>query len=453
MARLFLSCGGKNIIGIDSTASELTKQLQTEWLDLKLWHGSYEVDADDFVIYSSAAIHSPEVQQARELFETQQAIRPPFSYFEFLGEISKCFTTIAIAGTHGKSTTTALTAHALANHHTNFGLGIVWAWLADRWSANMKINESHHTDIKTLIHYIIDPKADSAEHLMKKYLFVIEACEYNYQFLTLDVDYAVITNIELDHADVYGTFENYLDTFVQFCKKVKIKILTLEETQWIDKIREEVTVSIQEIPIQQFNFLHLLGSHNHSNSSLALAICKELWESDTTIQGSLEWFTWLRRRWELLWKNDHWVSIISDYAHHPTELASTLQAVREKYPDQKITLLFQPHQARRVVEFWDEFIDILNTTSQPIIYNIYTAREHVADIEGYNIQSKYLQDEVQKISSFDELWNLFVDQCHWSYTTNIQDITTIIESEKSWVILICTAGDMDREIRKHLKLF
>gem|GEM_PF-6363324 len=86
--------------------------------------------------------------------------------------------------------------------------------------------------------------------------------------------------------------------------------------------------------------------------------------------------------------------ILTDYAHHPTELNSTLEALREKYSDQHITLIFQPHQARRVVEFWDEFIQILRTTIDPIIYSIYTAREEVSHIAGYNIQSQYLQDEV-----------------------------------------------------------
>ena len=95
----------------------------------------------------------------------------------------------------------------------------------------MHISKQHHQDITTILDHIVDPKKVGAEHLCKKYLFVIEACEYNYQFLSLDLDIAGITNIELDHADVYGTFENYLDTFIKFCKKVKTKIITLSDTK------------------------------------------------------------------------------------------------------------------------------------------------------------------------------------------------------------------------------
>lgn len=483
VARLFLWCGIKNIVGIDSAESELAQQLQAEGLSIKIWHGSYTIDPDDVVIYSSAAIDSPEVQEARRLFEARESIRPPFSYFEFLGEISKHFKTIAVAGTHGKSTTTALAAHTLATHHPDFGLGIVWAGLADRWWANMKIWEAHHADIATILQHIIDPKQVGAEHLAKKYLFVIEACEYNYQFLTLDVDIAVITNIELDHADVYGTFENYLDTFVKFCKKVKTTIITLEGTQGINKIKQNLSPLLQgefwkkrvspggrggaegggvsEIPITQFNFQYLLGSHNHANATLALEVCTHLSPSPNEVVGrglgwglsikkTIESFTWLRRRGELLSTNTHGVPIITDYAHHPTELASTMQAMKEKYQNQKITLIFQPHQARRVVEFRDEFIDILKTITDPIIYTIYTAREQVSDITWYNIQSQYLQGEVQDIQSFDDLGNLFVQQCNGTYITEFQEIQKTLDTTTEWVILICTAGNLDWEVRKFI---
>ncbi len=452
VVRLFLWCGFKNCVGIDSTNWELTKQLQSEWLEIVIGHGNYEVNAHDFVIYSSAAINSPEVQSAKALFESGASIRPPFSYFEFLWELSKCFSTIAVAGTHGKSTTTALAAHALAKHHPNFWLGIVGAGLADWWSANMKISETHAEDIRALVRYIIDPKAAGCEHLMKKYLFIVEACEYNYQFLSLDVDHAVFTNIELDHADVYETFENYLDTFVQFSKKVRRSVTTLVDTQWIPSIQASLDLKIQEHEIQQFDFKHLLGSHNHANATLALKICElvndwNIYSSDE-IKHTIQWFTWLRRRWELLGNNTHGVPIITDYAHHPTELSSTLQAVHEKYADQEVTLLFQPHQARRVVEFWDEFIETLAPENEVIIYSIYTAREKIQDISWYTIQSSYLNDEVGNLQSFDDLGELFVKQFDGTYITAFDQIKEMINNKTEWVILICTAGNLDWEVRK-----
>lgn len=451
IARLFLWCWYKNIIGIDSSNSELTKQLQEEGLSIKIWHGNYSIDAHDIVIYSSAATESPEVIEARRLFNTHESIRPPFSYFEFLWEISKYFTTIAVAWTHGKSTTTALTASTLATCSPLFWLGIVGAWLSDRWGKNSKISDIHHKDISDILDYLINPKAKKIDHLAKKYLFVIEACEYNYQFLSLDVDYAIITNIELDHADVYWTFENYVDTFIKFWLRVRKKIISLQGTKGISEIAKHVRVPIELIPIKKFNFTHLLWTHNHANASLALEICWQLSSSESEIlHEKIESFSWLWRRWELLGETNLGVTIISDYAHHPTELESTILAIKEKYDGQDITLVFQPHQARRVVEFWDEFITSLQWIENPIIYNIYTARESVSDIEWYNIQSKYLQSEVQDIRSFDDLWNLFVDQFNGNYITNFEDIKLLIATKKEWVILICTAWNLDREIRKFL---
>jgi len=273
------------------------------------------------------------------------------------------------------------------------------------------IGKQNQDDVEALLRSIVDPKADWAENLFKKYLFVIEACEYNYQFLSLDVDLAAITNIELDHADVYGTFENYLDTFVQFCKKAKDGILCFEETQGLSLLEEKTEAVFINVEHKKFNFTTLLWAHNHDNASLALAICKHLCKDEVTeseLTQSLESFGGLRRRGEFLGKNKQGVHIITDYAHHPTELGSTLWAIKEKRPDQKLTLLFQPHQARRVVEFWDEFIAAMTGINDPIIYDIYTA--------------------------------------------DFQEIKTIIDQQEEGIILICTAGNLDWEVRKGLDI-
>ena len=467
-------------------------------MQLIIWHGIYEVQPDDFVIYSGATSESPEVQTSLSYIgKNHKKVFPPLSYFQFLGEISKYLETIAIAGTHGKSTTTALTAHALSQHYPMFGIGIVWAGVADRWWDNVRVSTTHTSDIKDIIHHIIDPKWPSIEHLMKKYLFVIEACEYNYQFLSLDVDYAALTNIELDHADVYGTFANYLDTFVQFCGKVKKWIFSFGDTQWLETIQDHSGAPLHMVQQQHFKFAHMLWAHNHLNASLALSICERLTRqsqedrkselpldegvelgeaSEGGLKTTIQWFTSLRRRWELLWHNTHWVPVITDYAHHPTELASILKAVQEKYttpsPSEavgtrwmtesemvpwgggsgwgQITLIFQPHQARRVVEFWDEFVDTLQTVDHPIIYNIYTARESMADLADYTISSTQLQSEVWGLRSFDELGELFVDQCDGTYITDYTQIQHIISQQTEWVILVCTAGDLDWEVRKFI---
>jgi UDP-N-acetylmuramate-alanine ligase len=125
--------------------------------------------------------------------------------------------------------------------------------------------------------HILFPKSPDISRVMKQLLFVIEADEYNHHFLYLDTDYACITNIELDHADVYGTFENYLNTFKQFADKVKKNIFVIAEEPGIQEfIQTQVDQKIVTTTGRTFDFTHLLGAHNHSNASLALACGEHL---------------------------------------------------------------------------------------------------------------------------------------------------------------------------------
>jgi UDP-N-acetylmuramate--alanine ligase len=478
IARLFFSLWFRNIIGIDSQHNEITKTLSQEGVHVIIWHGIYNVQSDDFLIYSSACLETPEVQKSMSyIWTNHKKIFPPLTYFQFLGEISKCFTTIAIAGTHGKSTTTALTGHILSSHCSDFWLCIVWAGVADRQGKNIIYNKQHKKDIRTILDHITNQKWPKIEHLMKKHLFVVEACEYKRQFLSLDTDIALITNIELDHVEIYGTFDNYLDTFKDFVSKTKKYVITFDDIAGLDALVSTWT-HIRFANKSIFKFDHLLGKHNHQNASLALEVAidrknrspstepQSIWSLRNTIQS----FTSLRRRWELLWHNNHWVPIITDYAHHPTELSSTIQAVYEKYIDPalndnfqkekgkesedwehwRIHVIFQPHQARRVIEFWDEFVSILQSVHSPIIYSIYTARETIQDIATYNIVSTSLQSQIPTLESFEDLWELFVQQFDGTYITKFESVQEKIEKTTTGVILICTAGDLDWVVRKSI---
>ncbi len=453
IARLFLSLWFSNLVGIDSSESELTKKLWDEWLKVIIGHGQYEVQQRDFVIYSAAAMWSPEVIRSEELSKlNKKIVFPPLSYFEFLWEISKYFSTIAIAWTHGKSTTTALTAKAAKNLDPDFWLWIVWAWLADWEWANLALSNTHRWDIKNIISHIVHPKWPKVEHLMKKYRFYIEACEYNYQFLSLDVDYACITNIELDHADVYGTFENYIKTFETFCGNLRKWVFFFDDVQGRKVLGTALQVPTTLVEKSTFNFTTLLWNHNHLNASMASAVLNFLLpEREQEIQSEIESFTWLWRRGEVLTQNTHWVDIISDYAHHPTELAHILTAVEEKY-EWPVTLIFQAHQARRVVEFWDEFVWVMQGREHVHLYRLYTAREKIHDLATYDIVSEVVTSAVPDLKDFRELWDFFADYCNATYTEQFTDIVDIIDSVDSWVVLVCSAWDIDRELRQHLWL-
>lgn len=191
---LFTDLGYTNIIGIDSSRGQITQKLEEAGVQMYYEHGVYHVQPGDVVIYSDACPRAPEVLAA---YEHHQAgikhAQLPYSYFSFLGEVSKYFETIAIAGTHGKSSTTALLTYTLSHIDPDFGLGILGALVPQLEGKNYWMNTQRAdivNDISCIFSYILSGKNTARdETLRKKYRFVIEADEYNRHFLLLDVDY------------------------------------------------------------------------------------------------------------------------------------------------------------------------------------------------------------------------------------------------------------------------
>lgn len=405
---------------------------------------------EDKVIYSAAVVDSPEIHQAQaHVLDNPKRVFPPMLYAQFLGEISKYMCTVAVTGTHGKSTTTALTATALATHHPAFGLGIVGANVTSRGQKNYLTSVDTLPAVARIITHIFDPKSPPIEELMKRYIFVVEADEYNRHFLHLDVDYALITNIELDHADIYGDEATYIAAFDQFARKVKQSLWMLTGAKGSDALASHP--HFHALPAEHFPFVHLLGAHNHGNATLASVVSKTLLDqlpTNTTTQADLQQtiatFPGLRRRGELLAHNTHGAPIISDYGHHPTELASTLDALREKYPDRKIVCIFQPHQARRVMEFRDAFVAALRTTDQVVIYDIYAAREHLGEL------TQQFQT-FKNVTSITQLGELFAQHAGGTYTTDFSTITDLLQTTAAdSLIVMFTAGNLDFHVRTYL---
>ena len=501
VARLFWKLWFRNVIGIDKHESELTKSLQDMWMTIHIWHAKVEILPTDYVIYSAAAAESVEVQTSLWYIGTNpKKVFPPVTYFQFLGEISKYFFTIAISGTHGKSTTTALAAQALKHVDPDFGLAILWAWVADRDGDNMTFDTAKKDDIYTILQRITNPKQSWVEELMKKYSFVVEACEYKKHFLTLDVDMAVVTNIELDHADVYKDIHEYVETFEAFARKVRRALLVLNDNIYTTRLEVHASCPVIQVSPREYEFKSMLGAHNHLNASLAqavieqyldfrllnLGVSKNQYEApdlvvpvvddvvSRNISAYIQNFAWLRRRGEVLWTNQYGVPIITDYAHHPSELKTTISAVREKYiyeswgqeekekdvsdldpqpplrglPSSDVAVIFQPHQARRVVEFRWDFVKTLRTVPRPVIYDIYTAREQVWDIANYDSHADLESSILNDIQTFDQLGEIFAKQCSGVYMTDFDELYTYIQSIESGVILVWSAGDVDRALRK-----
>lgn len=429
-----------NIICIDSTQSQLTDNLQKKGLKVIIGHGNYQPKIDDVIIYSEAAVNSPEVTTARILISQEQKMMMIMNYFQFLGEISKYFTTIGITGTNGKSSTTALTIYGAKNLE-NFGLGILWALVPDFNNQSYLINANHKEEIKTIFTKIFTGKISTAiDH--KKFLFIVEACEYKRHFLHLDLDYAAITNIEYDHADYYKTFDDYKHAFKEILTKLKHTCFVLKG--FLEKNSEfKLFENIKEIEEIAYTFDYIFWPHTNKNTALALELLKT--QDKKISKENLVQFKGLRRRLEYLGTTENGAKLFSDYGHMASSIAIGYKALKQKFPDKKIIAIFQPHQINRIFTWRDDFVESFKWYDRVIIYDIYAAREN---IENFDFSKRW-----ENIHNIDELWNTFAKACWWIYTNKRSDIETIINnSDSNHIVAIFSAGDIDYEVRTKLSI-
>jgi UDP-N-acetylmuramate--alanine ligase len=435
-----------NIIGVDSAANQITHALAQNGVQIIIGHGIYTIQPWDLVIYSDACPDAPEVLAARSLHASgTKGMQIPQSYFTFLGEISKYFETIAIAGTHGKSTTTSLMTYALSQCDPQLWLGIIGALVPQLNHKNYRINTAHLDDIKTIFTYIITGKNTGRdESLRKKYRFVIEADEFNRHFLQLDVDHAIILNAELDHSDIYPNEEIYLATYVDFISRVKGRVFAIAGEKGIAHLASHCP-KITLCPQESIPLLHIFGDHNQKNATLISRLATDaLTIPRSDVLNAMESFTGLRRRMEYITTTPSGARVYSDYGHHPTEILAVYHAFRQKYPTQTLSIIFQPHQARRVLEFWEDFVNVIMQFDERLIYSIYAAREDLPTLL-HTFPSRH----TQAITTIDQLGEAFSLSCQAPYTTDYTAVSrTIMSAGPETIICICSAGWLDFDIRK-----
>ena len=435
-----------NLVCIDGFQSELTDKLEKKWLKVIIGHDKYEPKLDDIVIYSEAVVDSPEVTKARNLAKENKKITLIISYFQFLGEISKYFITVGFAWTNGKSSTTALAIHTAKKLLPNFGLGILWALVPEFDNQSYYLNPDHKNNIRSIFDFILTWKSSDIlwTHLLKSVYFFVEACEYKRHFLYLDLDYVVITSLELDHTDYYKDIKDYLSAFQQLINRTKQKVLVpkrLKNVSWSN---------IQEISIKKIPFTHIRGGHNNVNGSLVLALLTELWKSSGIIRqnllSSLKTFGWLWRRLELLKTNKNGAKIFTDYGHMASSIELGYLALKKKFPGKKLFVIFQPHQINRIVIGWEDFQRTLKKYDKVMIYDIYAARENIKDfIEHHAFIKK------ENTRTLNDLGNHFAKICGGTYTTDFSVIIKEIEqTEKNTIIVIYSAWDIDYSLRRRL---
>ncbi len=384
LARYFQNIG-KNVSGYDKTPTMLTNELIAGGMTI---HFEDTIDAipSDFYVENTLVIVTPAVQVTHSewnfFIEREYVIK---KRAEVLGLITKDTFCFAVAGTHGKTTTSSILGHILFESGAD-----VTAFLGG-------IVENYHSNLIG----------------SGKTVTVVEADEFDRSFLHLHPNIACVTSMDADHLDIYGDASAIEESFREFADKVsdKTKIFVpkgLDLEGLTIAINEKATFKAYNIRIENSSYVFdvqtpsetiknisfgLPGHHNLMNALMALAMAKTYGTKTEAIVNALASFKGVQRRFSYQIKSENLV-YIDDYAHHPTEINAVHQAVRELYPNQKILAIFQPHLFSRTKDFADDFAKSLSQFDEVLLLDIYPARE--LPMEG--ITSSWLLSKVENIN-------------------------------------------------------
>ena len=406
------------VCGYDKTITPLTSAMRNEGISVvyqdeedNLKISFLENDLETLIIYTPAI---PKDSKILNFFKSGGFSLKKRS--EVLGIISKGMYTIAVAGTHGKTTTSSIIAHVLkdSGHDCSAFLG----GIATNYDSNVLFGENN--------------------------TMVVEADEFDRSFLTLYPDVAIVTSMDADHLDIYGDRSHLVESFTQFVSQTKEggrliykKGLDLKggKTYSANVLADIQAVNVKvkdgsfyfdfknaDIVIENIQ-LGLPGLHNIENAVAAIEVALHLGIEPEKIKNALAGFLGVKRRFEYILK-DPKHTYIDDYAHHPEELRACIQAVKTLYPDKKLTTIFQPHLFTRTRDFAKGFSEVLSMTDELIMLDIYPARE--LPIEG--VSSAMILDKVsinaKQISSKEQTLDY-------------------IRAKKPELLLTVGAGDID----------
>lgn len=367
---------GFKISGCDQNPhNEFTRSLNCKGKDLQTGHSPNHLRNID-ILAISPAIPSLDPDNL-ELLEAKKQGLNVLTWQEFMGKyLEKDKFVIAVSGTHGKSTTTAMIGQMLEN--AGLDPTVELGAIVPKWKANYRVGKSRY--------------------------FVTEADEFNDNFLASQPDIAVVTTIEYDHPEYFKDFTAYQESFQKFLTSAKEKIIAnMEDPGVCETLASHLLAShLKGVPVivnysnQLIDFpLQIPGQYNIMNASAAFQVGLALSIEPEVIKKSLASFTGTGRRFEKVGEYQG-AQVISDFGHHPTEIKVTLQAAREKYPDQKIIVIFQPHMFSRTHTLFNDFVKVLQEApvDQILIMDIYPSRE----VDTGLVDSKQLVEAIAKLS-------------------------------------------------------
>lgn len=378
LARYFIS-KAVEVSGYDKTSTPLTKELERAGIDIH-----YEERIDLAPKDVDAVVYTPAIPSSHaELVYYREHHYTVVKRSDVLQWITETSFNICVGGTHGKTTITTLVAHIL--RHTGYGCNAFLGGISVNYNTNFWSSE--------------------------KNVVVVEADEYDRSFLKLVPDVAVITSMDPDHLDIYGTPAELENAFIQFSQKIKeggclINKYGLRRGHSLSAAHhytysyqnEYAGVYAVNVKVQKGSYvfdiiakewqlknvlLHMGGLHNIENAVAAITVARYLEIEDEKIKTAVAEFKGVKRRFEYVLKPNFpafgagWggAVLIDDYAHHPQELRALISGIRSLFADQKLTVVFQPHLFSRTKDLADEFAESLDLADEVILLPIYAARE------------------------------------------------------------------------------
>ena len=424
----YLKNNGHNIYGYDRTRTQLTAELEKEGMNI-----TYEDDINHLPEVIDLAIYTPAIPAENKILKEiiKRGIQLNKRAFA-LAEIVKEKKVIAIAGTHGKTTTSGLLAHLLYN--SKIGCSAFLGGIANNYSTNM----------------LCDTKSEYV---------VVEADEYDRSFLNLNPFVSAITSISPDHLDIYQNKENLEQAFAQFANQTDKNghvFLKKEVKVEIDKQIKTNTYSLTDIESDYYAWnvrvsngsyyfdyhapgkvyydmqMTYPGIHNIENAVLALSIALNLGVNEYELRAALKSFKGMKRRFDLKCKTDETI-YYDDYAHHPEEIEATITSLKHLYPNKRICGIFQPHLYSRTKDFADQFAEALENLDDIILLPIYPAREEA--IPG--ITSKTI---LHKINKMDK------------YHVTKEQLFPLLSALQPELLVTLGAGDIDQLVEPIIQL-
>jgi len=416
IAQYYLQCG-RSVYGYDRVPTAVTEQLQKEGAIIHFDEDVSQIPKDvEFVVYTPAI-----PTNHTEYIYFQEHNIPIYKRSQILGKLSSGHTTVAVAGTHGKTTTTSMLA-VLLNPSSRIMAFI--GGISKNFNSNFVINKDFET-------------------------VVVEADEFDRSFLTLYPTIAVITSMDADHLDIYGDKKHLVESFQLFANQIdRTGYLIIHEKVanqvshpnkrtygtgaecdfQICDVRMEANRATFTLKVDGHVYrdiqIGVSGEHNVNNAAAACAVAHLMQLPESQVREQMAAFNGVKRRFDYQIEREDLV-YIDDYAHHPEEIRAIVTAVKKLYPQKKLTVVFQPHLYSRTRDFGPQFAEVLSLSDRVVLLDIYPARE--LPIEG--ITSQWLLNQIQAKEKV---------------LVSKEELLPYLRTNKPEVLLTVGAGDIDK---------